>query len=140
MNPPSAGPGFERYERVTFDPAVLIGKWEWDRSGEDPDDPRFFEFEITLDHAKFTFNPHDDPEQARTITRGEGVYTVDPATLYLDLKHPISDRYDRFALAPTDKSPMEIVVSAYWSEKGGFDERPYGDYWLHMRKLEAAAE
>ena len=138
---PAIGPVFERYERVTFDPAVLIGKWEWDRSGEDPDDPRFFEFEITLDRATFTFQPFFDPEQARTFTQ-EGAYTVDPATLYLDLHPEMPDRQFRlFALAPTDKSPMEVVVSAYWDERGAYlEERPYGSYWLHMRKLGAAAE
>ena len=133
---PATGPGFDRYERVMFDPAVLIGKWEWDRdrSGGDPDDPRFFEFEITPDHAKFTFNPYFDPEQARTFIQ-EGAYTVDSATLYLNPEMP--DRHRRlFAFAPTDKSPMEVVVSAYWDE----ERERYGGYWLHMRKLEASAE
>ena len=133
---PLTDPVFNRYERVTFDPAVLIGKWEWDRTDQDPDDPRFFEAEITLDIVTFRFNPFFDPEEARTFTQ-EGTYTLDPATLYLDMEIP--ERPDvvmrLFALAPTDNSPIEILVSAYWDERGNnLEERPYGSYWLHMRK------
>lgn len=135
---PRTGPEFDRYERVTFDPAVLIGKWEWHRTAEEQDDPRFFEFEITPESMTFRFNPFFDPDEARTITQ-EGAYTLDPANLFLLLHHPTTSL--RFALAPTDKSPMEILVSAYWDERGDkLEERPYGSYWLHMRKLPEASE
>ena len=139
---PLTDPVFDRYERVTFDPAVLVGKWEWDRTDEELDDPRFFEAEITMDRVTFRFNPYDNPEEARTFTQ-EGTYTLDPATLYLDMETP--ERPDvvirLFALAPTDKSPMEILVSAYWDERGdNLEERPYGSYWLHMRKSNVTLE
>ena len=134
---PRRGPEFDRFERVTFDATGLLGEWRWDRTDEEEDDIRIFEFTITADRLTFRFNPYSDTERARTITHPYA-YMFDPSTYYLLVYNPNDpdslsdpDSLRRFAIAPTDKSPNQIVMSVYWDE---MDEE-YGGYWLHLNRV-----
>ena len=130
------GGNLEPYRRVSNPLPSPIGLWrataEWDQG------PVVFTITVSAD-GTFDFQLEEVHGTENVIAKWE----LDDDNYYLD----ISDAYmtftpiggtpqrdpegfsgtGRFAYAPTDGSPDEMVVSLHWDEEN--EELPYGGYW-----------
>ena len=138
--------GLDRYERVVPDPLpadAIVGGWrgrtEWNHG------PVAFIMTVNGD-GTFIFELQW-PDGTETTT---AKWELDTGNYYLSLTdaretwtptggspEPTGDfkGADRFALAPTDRSPAEIVVSGSWHEtKAQDDYRKYGNYGMMLTR------
>ena len=126
----------ESYRRVSNPIPSPIGVWratdEWDQG------PVVFTITVSAD-GMFDYQLDEVHGTENVIARWE----LDEDNYYLNISDayttftpiggsPQRDREGfsgtgRFAYAPTDGSPDEMIVSFHWDEEN--EERPFGDYW-----------
>ncbi len=127
---------FTRYERVhNVSPSSVVGVWQNSERSDDRD------FALTVNADGTLLFDYSEPEGVHTVT---AKWQLDEDEYYLNLTDASATwtltggvpqpgtSAPRFAFAPTDQWPDEMIVSFF--QEDPTDYRKFGLYWLHFQR------